>query len=468
MTGFFLQTRRVRQGAVFIAVLVLLFVFSASARPDQAIVDSFTLDNGMQVVVIPDHRAPIATHMVWYHVGAADDPKGQSGLAHFLEHMMFKRTEKLAEGEYSRIVARNGGRQNAFTSADYTGYYQTVAVDRLPLMMELEADRMVGLVLDEQDIVSERDVVLEERSMRIDSQPMSLLREQMAAAQYSIHPYGIPIIGWRRELEKLSLENVRNFYDKYYNPANAVLVVAGDVTTDQIRDLAEKYYGPLKGTPLPKRKRPQEPEQAEAKRVDYRDQRVQQPTWLRSYHAPSYSAGEKQHAPALDVLGEILGGGVTSRLYQKLVVEQQVAVASGSQYSSTSYDPDSFLLYAIPRPGLAETPEKALEILEQATDGVIADLLDKGVSDEELNRVKNSLVADMIYARDSNSTMAQIFGQALTSGNTIKDVLAWPDNIRAVTKQDVLEAARYVLDIRKSVTGRLLPEMQPEAEGVTK
>ena len=463
MTGYSTAIRFFTQRAA--AVLALLFVLAVAAPvwASDAIVDSFALDNGMKVVVIPDHRAPIATHMVWYHVGAADDPKGHSGLAHFLEHMLFKRTKTLPEGEYSRIVARNGGRHNAFTSADYTGYYQTVAVDRLPLMMELEADRMVNLVLDEQDILSERDVVLEERSMRIDSQPMALLREQMAAAQYTVHPYGIPIAGWRRELEQLSLQDVRNFYDKYYNPANAILIVAGDVTTDQVRVLAEKYYGPLEGAALPKRIRAAEPEQTEAKRVDFRDPRVQQPTWLRSYHAPSYSAGRKELAPALDVLAEILGSGVVSRLYQKLVVEQQVAVAAGSQYSSISYDPDSFLFYAIPRPGLAPTPEQSLDILEKATDEVIAEIVDKGITAAELNRVKTGLVAEMIYARDSNSTMAQIFGQALTTGSTIQDVLDWPDDIRAVTAEQVQEAARYVLDIRKSVTGRLLPEA-PQAD----
>ena len=467
MTGISRTFISLMHRTAVLAALLLVAVITSPARASDSVVDSFALDNGMQVVVIPDHRAPIVTHMVWYNVGAADDPKGHSGLAHFLEHMMFKRTKTLAEGEYSRIVARNGGRHNAFTSADYTGYYQTVAVDRLPLMMELEADRMVGLVLDEQDILSERDVVLEERSMRIDSQPMALLREQMAAAQFTVHPYGIPIAGWRHELEKLSLKDVRDFYDKYYNPANAILIVAGDVTTEQVRTLAGKYYGPLKGRVLPKRVRAQEPEQTEAKRVDYRDQRVQQPTWLRSYHAPSYSAGRKELAPALDVLAEILGSGVVSRLYQKLVVEQRVAVAAGSQYSSISYDPDSFLFYAVPRPGLAPTPEESLDILEKATDAVIAEIVEKGITEEELNRVKTGLVAEMIYARDSNSTMAQIFGQALTTGSTIEDVLNWPDEIRAVTTEDVLEAARYVLDIRKSVTGRLLPK-QPEQAGEMK
>jgi len=445
----------------FTCVMLVLIFTGPAVRADGTEIESFVLDNHMQVVVIPDHRAPIVTHMVWYRVGAADDPEGQSGLAHFLEHMLFKRTKTLPEGEFSRIVARNGGRHNAFTSADYTGYYQTVAADRLPLMMQLEADRMVNLELDEQDVLSERDVVLEERSMRIDNQPLALLREKMAAALFEEHPYGIPIIGWRRELEKLSLENVREFYRKYYNPANAILIVAGDVTPDQVRALAEKYYAPIPGTPVPERRRPPEPAQEAALRVEHRDERVQQPTWIRSYHAPSYSAGASHHAPALDVLSGLLGSGTTSLLYQKLVVEQKIAVAAGSNYNGTSYDPDTFLLYAIPRPGLAETPEEALKIVEQAVDQVIAEFLaeqtDPDMWAEDLKRVKTRLVAEAVYARDSISTMAQIYGQALTTGSTIEDVQNWPQSIRAVTPEDVRAAAGYVLDLRKSVTGLLLP-----------
>ena len=216
MTDFWAGRGILIKHCFFTCVMLVLIFTGPAVRADGTEIESFVLDNHMQVVVIPDHRAPIVTHMVWYRVGAADDPEGQSGLAHFLEHMLFKRTKTLPEGEFSRIVARNGGRHNAFTSADYTGYYQTVAADRLPLMMQLEADRMVNLELDEQDVLSERDVVLEERSMRIDNQPLALLREKMAAALFEEHPYGIPIIGWRRELEKLSLENVREFYRKYY------------------------------------------------------------------------------------------------------------------------------------------------------------------------------------------------------------------------------------------------------------
>lgn len=428
------------------------------------LVESFTLDNGMQVVVIPDHRAPIVTHMVWYHVGAADDPKGQSGLAHFLEHLLFKRTEKLAENEFSQIVARNGGQHNAFTSSDYTAYYQTVAVDRLPLMMELESDRMVNLILDEQDVLSERDVILEERSMRTDSNPQALLSEKMAAALYKTHPYGVPIIGWRSEMETLSLENAREFYRKYYNPAAAVLIVAGDVTVAQVGRLAQKYYGPIAGHKLPVRVRPQETRGNGAAQVDFRDVRVQQPIWIRSYLAPSYTSGAREHAYALDVLSQLLGNGINSRLYQKLVVEDKIAVAAGSGYSSTSYDRSKFTLYAVPRPGLGDSPEQALEILQKAVDGVVQEMLETGVTSEEVERVKASLVAEAIYARDSITTMAQLFGTELTTGSTIEATLNWPNKISSITLEQINTAAKFVFDINSSVTGRLLPQKKEPAQ----
>jgi len=456
--------RKIKFFTLMLAVMFSGQLASAWAQADenQKLVQSFSLDNGMQVVVIPDHRAPIVTHMLWYHVGAADDPRGQSGLAHFLEHLLFKRTEKLAENEFSKIVSRNGGRHNAFTSSDYTGYYQTVAVDRLPLMMELEADRMVNLVLDEGDVLSERDVILEERSMRTDNNPQALLREKMAAALYKNHPYGIPVIGWRTEMENLSLENARDFYQKYYNPAAATLIVAGDVSVEQVRLLANKYYGPIKGHKLPKRVRAQEKRGNGAAKVDFRDSRVQQPLWIRSYLAPSYTSGASEHAYALDIVSRLLGSGINSRLYQKLVVEDKIAVAAGSGYSSTSYDRSKFTLYAVPRPGLAKTAQEALDIIEKAVDDVLQALLQDGVRAEEVDRVKASLVAEAIYARDSISTMAQIYGQELTTGSTIEATLNWPNIISAVSLDQINKAAEFVLDMNSSVTGRLLPQKGDE------
>ena len=248
---------------------------SASANSIQPYLDrvadavtEFTLDNGMDVVVIEDHRAPVVTHMVWYRVGSADEPHGTSGIAHFLEHLMFKGTDEIPDGAFSKIIAENGGQDNAFTSYDYTGYFQRIAVDRLDLVMKMEADRMVDVVITEDHVRTERDVILEERSTRTDNSPDGLFSEQMRAALFMNHRYGVPIIGWRREMEQLSLDDALTFYERYYAPDNAILVVAGDVTPEQVRELAEKHYGPLEPSGNPPDPRPQEPPQLAPRRID--------------------------------------------------------------------------------------------------------------------------------------------------------------------------------------------------------
>jgi zinc protease len=449
------------RGLKYLAAIVMTVggAFSAAAAPAGVEVQSFTLKNGMQVVVLPDHRAPIVTHMVWYKIGGADDPRGQSGIAHFLEHLMFKRTKNLAEGEFSRIVANNGGQHNAFTNYDYTGYYQKVAVDRLELMMRLESDRMANLDLNPKDIAAERDVIIQERRMRLDNSPAALLNEQMNAVQFMAHPYGTPLIGWLDEMRKLSYQDALSFYQKYYNPLNAVLVVAGDVTPDQIKLLAEKYYGVIPSHPLPERVRRAEPAPIAARRVELDDVRVQQPAFERSYIAPSYHRGETKLAVPLDVLAEILGGGSTSRLYKRLVLEKNLAVTAGASYSGSAYDLGSFSISATPEVG--KDPSKTAAVtaeVEEAVDGVIRDILDHGVQPDELERARNKLIATAIYARDNSSTMAEIFGEALTTGQTVEDVLAWPDRVAAVTAEDVMAAARFIFTPENSVTGLLMPK----------
>ncbi len=431
----------------------------AGAAASELKVDQFTLENGMQVVVVPDHRAPIVTHMVWYRVGGADEPEGVSGIAHFLEHLMFKRTDTLEDGEFSRIVANNGGQHNAFTSYDYTAYYQDVAADRLDLMMSLEADRMVNLNLKPEDIATERDVIIEERRMRLDNSPSALLREQMSAVQFVAHPYGTPLIGWLDEMRGLTLDDALEFYRRFYNPANAILVVAGDVTTDQVRTLAEKYYGVIPGHELPARVRRAEPEPVAERRVKLIDSRVRQAVWQRSYLAPSYHRGKTEYAIPLSVLAQILGGGSTSRLYRDLVVEKNLATSAGAGYSPSAYDLSTFYVYAVPVAGADQTEAiKASDATEAAVEKVLAEILANGVNEEELTRAKANLVAAAIYARDDVSDLANIFGRALTVGQSVEDVLAWSDNIKAVTAEDVVEAARYVLQSQKSVVGLLLPE----------
>ncbi len=415
---------------------------------------SFELENGMQVIVISDHRAPVVTHMVWYKVGAADDESGKSGIAHFLEHLMFRGTERFADGEFSKIISRNGGADNAFTSSDYTGYFQNVAVNKLDLVMAMESDRMRNLKLSAAVIDPERQVILAERRQRTDSNPSSLLSEQMAAAQFLAHPYRIPVIGWQHEIEQMTAADVIAFYDRFYAPNNAILIVAGDVTVADVRPLAEKHYGPIARRPVPERNRIKEPPQIAPRRVVLSDVRVSQPVWQRSYLAPSAHGGASEHALALDLLADILGGGATGRLYRSLVIEQGIAASAGAYYSGFDFDLTRFWLSAQPKPG------GDVAAIEAAVDAVIAELLKNGVTEEELTRAKAGMRASAIYARDSLGTGARIFGRGLTSGLTIEHIESWPERIARVTIEQVKQAALYVLDMRRSVTGILKPKPQ--------
>ena len=413
---------------------------------------TFTLDNGMQVVVITNHRVPVVTHMVWYRVGAMDEPPGKSGLAHYLEHLMFKGTKSLKTGEFSAIVARNGGRENAFTAQDYTGYYQSVAVGRLPLMMKLEADRMSNLLLDDEIIEPEREVVIEERRSRVDRDPSSILGEQVRAAMFQNHPYRIPIIGWQHEIESLTRKDLIDFYKAWYAPNNAILVISGDITVDEVRPLAEKYYGPIPAKPLPKRVAWAEPPLNADLRVVLEHERVRQPSWSRRFIAPSLVHGATEHADALQVLGEILSGGSTSRLYRRLVVENKAAVSAGGWYSGRSRGPGTFGFYISPTPG------GDLSAAGEALNAEIDLLVEKGVRLEEVTKAIQRLQDSAIYARDSFRTPARVFGGALAIGQTVEDVESWPERIGAVTVEAVNRAIDHVLKDRKSVTSLLLPK----------
>lgn len=420
------------------------------AATGQPIPRSFTLANGMEVVVIEDRRAPVVTHMVWYRVGSADEPRGKSGIAHYLEHLLFKGTEKFPAGEFSATVARNGGRENAFTSYDYTGYFQRVASDRLPLVMELEADRMTGLVLTEEITLPERDVILEERSARVDNDPGSLLSEQMNAMLHLAHPYGTPIIGWEHEMRGLTHQDALDFYKTYYDPANAILVVAGDISAEELQPLAEKFYGVIPSAGLvPERIRAQNPPQRAARRVVLEDARVEQPYVRRAYLAPSYANGEPGEAEALDVLSEIIGGGATARIYKSLVVEQKIALGASGWYIGSSLDDGTIGFFALPAEGVT------MQEAEAAVDAEIAKLLADGVTQEEVERAQRTLVADTIFAQDSQQTMARGYGVALSTGLTVEEAATWPDRILAVTPEQVTQAARKYLKIERSVTGIL-------------
>ncbi|WP_299501029.1 pitrilysin family protein [uncultured Roseobacter sp.] len=420
---------------------------------DEEAVTTFELDNGMQVVVVEDHRAPVVQHMVWYRAGSADEPVGSSGVAHFLEHLLFKATDTLEAGELSATVARNGGRDNAFTSYDYTAYFQRIAADRLELMMRMEADRMRNIRLTEENILTERDVIIEERNQRTENSPGALFGEQLSAAQYLNHRYGVPIIGWMHEMQTLDMEDALGFYEIYYSPNNAILVVSGDVTPEEVRTLAEKYYGVIPANPdLPERLRTEEPPQTAERRLIFRDARVAQPYVRRSYLAPERDAGAQETAAALTFLAEILGGGTTSYLADALQFDTEIATYSAAFYSGVRLDDTTFNVIVVPRPGVS------LQEAEDAMDVALDQFLIDGVDPEQLDRIKLQIRADQIYARDDVDRIANRYGQALTSGLTIEDVKAWPDILEAVTEEDIMQAARDVFDRRASVTGWLMRE----------
>lgn len=411
----------------------------------------FKLENGLEVVVIENHRVPAAVQMLWYKVGAADEAAGESGVAHLFEHLMFKGTENTPPGEFSAFVRRHGGRENAFTSWDYTGYYQVVPRDQLGQAMAYEADRMRGLVLTEEDIESERNVVLEEWNERVDRSPSAQLSTEMAAALFRNHPYGRPIIGWRHEIAGLDRETLKAFYRRYYAPDNAVLVVAGDVTPDEVRALAEQHYGPIPPSNNPPAPWTTEPPPRAEKRVVLRDERVRDPSWRRLYLAPSHSTEGSGHVLALEVLSEILGDRSVGRLARNLVRGAEQAVAAGVYYDGGTRGPAQLMVYAMPREGVA------LADLEQAVEAELAALLRDGVTEEEVAGAINRMLSAAVFARDDLETGARVLGETLATGGTIADVEEWPDRIAKVTAAQVMEAARLVLRPEGSVTGELLP-----------
>jgi zinc protease len=447
----FLSQRIWRRVPVVLPVLMMVLVLLAPvARASVFNPETTTLSNGMQVVLVENHRAPVVTHMVWYKAGAADEVPGTSGIAHFLEHLMFKGTKTIAPGEFSKIVARNGGQDNAFTSWDYTAYFQNIARDRLGMVMEMEADRMQNLQLTDKVVLPERDVIIEERRMRIDNNPSALLGEQMRNALFMQHPYGRPIIGWLHEMQQLTTRDAMDWYKKWYTPNNAILVVAGDITMADLKPMAEKYYGSIKGHDVPKRVRVKEPTQHAPRKVTLTDARVGQPSMSRYYLAPSYNTEHADEAAPLEVFSEILGSGTTSRLYKSLVVDQKLATSAGSFYDPVAMDLSTFGFYAVPRDGVE------MADLEAALDGEIAKTLKDGITQKELDEARQRLLDSAVFARDSLSAGARTLGEALAVGLTVDQVESWPDRIKAVTVEQVNDAARAVLDDKRSVTGWLL------------
>jgi zinc protease len=460
------ETRPSRRSPFALASALLvgaaLLLGAGAARAEVFGAQAFTLDNGLRVVVVENDRAPVVTQLLMYKAGAMDEAPGKSGAAHVLEHMMFKGTRDVGPGEFSALVSRHGGRDNAFTGHDYTGYFQTVAADRLEMVMRLEADRMRNLLLAPEHFAPELQVVLEERNQRIENEPAALLNEQAAPALYFNHPYARPIIGWRHELAALTLADLQAYYDAFYAPNNAVLVIVGDVTFARVRELATTYYGPIQAAEIEPRPGWREPPHLADRRVVLRDERVREPNWSLRRIAPSFgTAGPDPTVYALQVLMDVVGGGSTSRLYRALVIEQALAVSAGGWYSATDRGPGSIGVYARPAAG------HSLDEAAAAARAVLADVIENGVTEDEVSRAVRRLQDSAVTARDSLMGPAQVIARGLTIGLSLEEIEAWPERIGAVTVEEVNAAARAVLGGGGAVTTQLLPADEAASEAGT-
>lgn len=444
---------------IYILLIALAFAPPAFAQEKVFNAEYFTLENGMEIVVVPNNRAPVVTHMVWYRVGAADEPPGKSGIAHFLEHLMFKGSLGFGPGEFSKTIRALGGNDNAFTSQDFTAYFQSIASKHLELVMRMEAGRMRGLNPPLKEVDSERKVILEERSQRTDNNPRAKFAEPMAASLFVNHPYGTPIIGWAHEMEGLTWDDAKTFYDKYYGPNNAILVVAGDVTGEDVFELAKKVYGPIPKINLPERTWITSPPLPGSAKVKMEDEGVKQPLVQLATRAPS-ARQSKQESLALEVLEDILGNGPTSRLYKSIVVEQKLASQASLYYTGNNWDDAQFQIFATPLPGTTADQVK------DALKAEIQKVIDNGVTNEELRDAKSRMQDAAIYARDSLTGPAMIIGRALISGSDLDDIEYWPRDIQTVTAKQVQKVASAYLDPNKNqfITGYLLPKEKESVE----
>ncbi len=413
----------------------------------------FRLENGLRLLVVEDHRLPVVTHMVWYKAGSIDDPQGASGLAHLLEHLMFKSYDAMSDEPFAETMSRLGAIDNARTGHDWTYYYQRVAREFLQPVMQIEAVRMSGLVLEARQVETERMVVREERRSNVESSPIKLLAEQLYATLYQNHSYARPPLGWSHEVVTLTQAQARDFYDRFYDPGNAIVVIAGDVRPKDVLRLAEVTYGQIRARPRPQaRTLTKVPEPIAARRVALRDGRTPRPTLFRYYLTPSFATAQPGDAESIEMLATILGNGVTSRLHQELVTGRKLAIAVGARYFSKARDAGHLAIFGL----LAN--EEGLGAFEDALDGVLAVVARDGVTDDELARAKAQYEAKTVFGRDNQMTLAVRYGEALTAGLSIKDVQERQARINAVSVDDVQKAAAKYLALKRSVTGVLLPE----------
>ena len=416
----------------------------AAAPPD---VTEATLDNGLRILVLEDHRSPVVSVQVWYRVGSRNERPGATGLAHFLEHMMFKGTPGRGKGEFARLVEQNGGQDNAFTTQDVTSYFVDIASDKVDMVLGLEADRMRHLLLDPKETDSERQVVMEERRTRTEDDPDGLLAEEMNSLAFKAHPYRWPIIGWMEDIERINPVELRAFYDAYYQPNNAVLVVVGDVKAPEILEHVRRLFGPIPRGPVPPPVTAVEPPPIGERRVLVKKAGAQLPIVDLAWLVPN---SESADALALELLSTILSEGRASRLYRRLVYEQRLALGAGGEYSYFSRDPNLFSLSATPLPG--QTPEA----LEQALLGEIERLKSEPVPDEELQRAKNQIEAGFIWGQDSVHSRASSLARFELAGSWRRQADFVP-RLRAVSAADLQRAARTYFPTDRKTVGVLLP-----------
>jgi zinc protease len=429
------------------AALVLALADKVSSVPPRAV--GFRLRNGLEVVVIADRRAPIVSHMVCYKAGAADEPAGGSGVARFLQQLTVKSMDKVAVGEFSKTMSRLGGEHKACATLDTTIYYERIAKEQLKTAMEMEADRMIHLYLTEEEVSSEREVITELRAL---SDPLARLFNYMQVAIFPEHPYGYPAIPLAGDVVNVSRREAMRFYKRYYAPNNAVLVVSGDVTPEEVKHLAEETYGKILANPdLDTRSRSKEPVPSTAQRVTLRDARATTSTFRRYYAVPSYVTAKRGVAEALEVLVKILAGGQTSRLYQKLVIADRLVATIGGGYAGTMLKSGVAVFHAVSRSG-------APAAIEAAVDGVLEDIRTHGVTQVELARAKKALLARYIFDSSNQERLTGRYGWAVAIGRTVDQIESWPAAISGVTAEDIKRAAAEHLDIGRSVTGWLLPE----------
>ena len=461
---------------IFIVITVLLMVvigvllvrYAGESKPkslqDALPVTAYTLSNGLKVVVVENHRIPAVSHTLFVKVGAADDPAGKSGLAHYLEHLVFKGTKEVSAEEYDRRIQAMGGETNAYTTPDYTAYYVNAPAESLEQVMALESDRFLNLVIEDAAAITERDVIKEERRMRVENNPSNQLIEQMDAVQFLMHPYRMPGIGWAQDIAGLTPNDARQFIAKHYVPSSMVLVVAGDVEPKDVRRLAMRYYGAMKDKKSPERVWYSEPPSIVARQVVLADARVKQRQWLRSYHAPSLgtpyvSTPRPNDTVALELVAQWLGGGKVSVLYQQLVEQEKLAIDVSASYSDTMIGPGSFTIRAIPRDGVS------VATLEEALDKALVASLANGPDADSVARAKTLYRAEITYAQDGLSTIASYIGSLMMVGKDQQFFYDLPGAIDAVSAEDMLHIARAVLVKTQSTTGVLLPQ-EPVASEV--